>query len=57
MLVRIYSGLRDMVNVRGVLISRVGIFQLFCEVSGHGDIYISFLYVYVVTTLQCDAAV
>ena len=37
---RISSGLRDMVNVGGALISRVDIFEFFCDVAGHGDIYI-----------------
>ena len=40
---RISLGLWDMVNVGGALISLVGIFVMFCNVAGHGDIYIYFL--------------
>ena len=42
------SVLRDMAHVVGVLISHVGIFELFCDVAWYGDIYISFLYLFVI---------
>ena len=39
-MIRISLGIRDMGNVGGALISRVDIFEFFCDVAGHGDIYI-----------------